>query len=119
MTALTIPDPDLAHLSLGDLVAVASAQPVLEAQDEDSLVARARFGDADAREELVLRNLRIVIDEAIRTRGQGLPQRKLVPTGIRTLLDAIRSYDPMVDGPFSSHVRARVRRAMKASISIS
>jgi DNA-directed RNA polymerase sigma subunit (sigma70/sigma32) len=63
-----------------------------------------------------MRNLRIAIDEAIRTRGLGLPQRELVPTGVRTLLDAIRSYDPIVHGPFSSHVRAQVRRAMKASL---
>jgi DNA-directed RNA polymerase sigma subunit (sigma70/sigma32) len=119
MTAYSICDPDLAQLSLGDLVAVASAQPVLEAEDEDSLVKRAQYGDADAREQLVMRNLRIAIDEAIRTRGLGLPQRELVPTGVRTLLDAIRSYDPLVDGRFSSHVRARVRRAMRASISIS
>jgi DNA-directed RNA polymerase sigma subunit (sigma70/sigma32) len=111
--------PDLADLSLGDLVAVASAQPVLDAIDEDSLVQRVQIGDMEAREQLVMLNLRIAIDEAIRTRGLGLPQRTLVPTGVRALLDAIRSYDPSVDGPFSSHVRARVRRAMKASISIS
>jgi len=119
MTAYSISDPDLAQLSLGDLVAVASAQPVLEAEDEDSLVKRAQFGDADASEQLVMRNLRIAIDEAIRTRGLGLPQRELVPTGVRTLLAAIRSYDPLEDGAFSSHLRAQVRRAMKASLSVS
>jgi DNA-directed RNA polymerase sigma subunit (sigma70/sigma32) len=119
MMAPSTSDPDLDHLSLGDLVAVASAQPVLDAEDEDSLVQRAQHGDANAREQLVMRNLRIAIDEAIRTRGLGLPQRQLVPTGVRTLLAAIRSYDPIVDGPFSSHVRARVRRAMRASISVS
>jgi DNA-directed RNA polymerase sigma subunit (sigma70/sigma32) len=119
MTTDSISSPDLAQLSLGDLVAVASAQPLLDAQDEDALVTRAQSGDAQAREQLVMRNLRIAIDEAIRTRGLGLPQRKLVLTGVRTLLDAIRSYDRVVDGPFSSHVRERVRRALKASLSIS
>jgi DNA-directed RNA polymerase sigma subunit (sigma70/sigma32) len=118
MTAHSIA-PDLAQLSLGDLVAVASAQPVLDAEDEDSLVTRAQCGDAEAREQLVMRNLRIAIDEAIRTRGLGQPQRKLVPMGVRTLLDAIRSYDPTVHGPFSRHVRTRVRLALKASISVS
>jgi DNA-directed RNA polymerase sigma subunit (sigma70/sigma32) len=119
MTAHSISDFDLDHLSLGDLVAVASAQPVLDAEDEDSLVTRAQLGDVDATEQLVMRNLRVAIDEAIRTRGLGLPQRELVPTGVRTLLDAIRSYDPTADGPFATHVRARVRRAMRASLSIS
>jgi RNA polymerase nonessential primary-like sigma factor len=118
MTAATI-SPDLTQLSIVDLVEVASAQPLLDEQDEDTLATRARQGDAEAREELVMRNLRIAIDEAIRTRGLGQPQRKLVPTGVRTLLDAIRSYDPLVHGAFSSHVRERVRRAMKASLSVS
>jgi DNA-directed RNA polymerase sigma subunit (sigma70/sigma32) len=119
MTTSTPSDPDLDHLSLGDLVAVASAQPLLEAEDEESLVRRAQLGDAEAREQLVMRNLRIAIDEAIRTRGLGLPQRELVPTGVRTLLAAIRSYDPLADGAFSGHVRAQVRRAMKASLFVS
>ena len=119
MTAHPISSPDLGQLSLGDLVAVASAQPVLDEDDEDSLVKRAQCGDTEAREQLVMRNLRIAIDEAIRTRGLGLPQRKLVSTGVRTLLDAIRFYDPTVDGPFSAHVRSQVRRALKASLSIS
>jgi DNA-directed RNA polymerase sigma subunit (sigma70/sigma32) len=119
MTTHSISDSGLDHLSLGDLVAVASAQPVLDAEDEASLVKRAQLGDADASEQLVMRNLRIAIDEAIRTRGLGLPQRELVSTGVRTLLDAIRSYDAIADGPFASHVRARVRRAMRASLSIS
>jgi DNA-directed RNA polymerase sigma subunit (sigma70/sigma32) len=119
MTAATI-SPDLVtQLDIVDLVEVASAQPLLDEHDEDTLVDRAQHGDAEARERLVMGNLRIAIDEAIRTRGLGQPQRKLVPTGVRTLLDAIRSYDPLVDGPFSRHVRARVRRAMKASVSVS
>jgi DNA-directed RNA polymerase sigma subunit (sigma70/sigma32) len=119
MTAPTITPDVVTELDIVDLVEVASAQPLMDEHDEDTLVDRARQGDSEAREELVMRNLRVAIDEAIRTRGLGQPQRKLVPTGVRTLLDAIGSYDPLVDGPFSSHVRARVRRAMKASLSIS
>jgi DNA-directed RNA polymerase sigma subunit (sigma70/sigma32) len=119
MMVESTPAPDFVRLSLGDLVEVASAQPLMDEKDEDALVSRAQDGDSTAREELVMRNLRVAIDEAIRTRGLGQPQRKLVPAGVRTLLDAIGSYDPMVHGSFSSHVRTRVRRAMKASISIS
>lgn len=113
------PAPSLDQLSLVDLIAVASAQPILDERDESDLLERARAGDVEARETLVLGNLRIAIDEAIRTRGLGMPQRKLVPMGVSTLLEAIRTYDPALHGPFSSHVRARVRLAMKAGISIS
>lgn len=113
------PTPDLAQLSLGDLIRVASAQPVLDEHDEDSLIALARLGDAEAREQLVMRNLRVAIDEAIRRRGWGLPQRKLVPMGISTLIEASRTYDPARDGSFSSYVRSRVRLSMNQETAVS
>lgn len=114
-----LPTLDLSQLSLGDLIAVASAQPVIDEIDEGALIGRAREGDDEARERLVMGNLRVAIDEAIRTRGLGMPQRKLVPMGVRTLLEAIDTYEPSVDGAFSSYVRSRVRFAMRAGIAIS
>jgi len=113
------PTPDFARLSLGDLIQVASAQPILDEGDEHTLIERARLGDSEAREQLVMVNLRIAIDEAIRTRGWGLPQRTLVPLGVSTLLDAIRSYDPSGDGDFSGYVRGRVRMALRRGASVS
>jgi DNA-directed RNA polymerase sigma subunit (sigma70/sigma32) len=107
-----LPTPDLATLSLGDLIRVASAQPVIDERDEDELMARALGGDLEARARLVMGNLRVPIDEAIRRRGL-LPQRKLMPMGVSTLLEAARTYDPARDGHFSSYVRSRVRLAMR------
>lgn len=107
------------ELSLGDLVSMASDQPVLDQAHEDVLIRGAAEGDAGALEQLVLRNLRIAIDEAIRTRGLGLPQRQLVRMGVSTLVEAARSYDPLAHGRFSEHARRRVRSAMRESISFS
>lgn len=107
------------QLSLGDLVSIASEQPVLDEALEDALIRSAREGDPIAMEQLVLRNLRIAIDEAIRTRGLGLPQRRLVRMGVNTLVDAARSYDPRMHGRFSTHVRTRVRHALRETISVS
>jgi DNA-directed RNA polymerase specialized sigma subunit len=39
--------------------------------------------------------------------------------GVSSLLEAIRTYDPAVDGPFSRYVQARVRLAMRTSDSVS
>jgi DNA-directed RNA polymerase sigma subunit (sigma70/sigma32) len=115
----THPAADLATLSVGSLVWMASAQPVLDERTEDELIQAAREGDRDALEQLAMRNLRIVIDEAIRTRGLGMSQSKLVRVGVNALLDAVRFYDPAVHGRFSSHLRARVRSAFEKSISVS
>ncbi|MEQ1855859.1 MAG: hypothetical protein ABL963_05265 [Longimicrobiales bacterium] len=119
MMVQALPTPNLAQLGLGDLIRMASAQPVLDERDEGALVERAQKGDTDAREVLVLSNLRVAIDEAIRTRGHGQPQRKLVPMGVSSLLEAIRTYDPNTDGPFSSHVRSRVRLALRRGTAVS
>jgi len=118
MTHSSRPD-DLAHLSVGSLVWVASAQPVLDERTEDELIRLAREGDRDVVEELAMSNLRIVIDEAIRARGLGMAQDQLVRIGVTALLDAVRLYDPQADGRFSVHVRARVRAAFQRTISIS
>lgn len=113
------PAADLAGLSVGSLVWMASAQPVLDERTEDELIRLAREGSREALEQLAMQNLRIVIDEAIRTRGLGLSQRKLVRVGVNALIEAVRYYDPQVDGRFSSHLRARVRSAFRETISVS
>lgn len=107
------------QLSVGDLVSMASAQPVLGGEEEERLGRRIRSGDSDAVQELVAGSLRIAIDEAIRTRGLGLPQRHLVRTGVRALVEAAQAYDPVEHGRYSSYARSRVRSAMVTSISVS
>jgi len=116
----TAPSPmDLSSLSIGSLVWMASSQPVLDESAEDQLIQRAGNGDRSALEELAMRNLRIVIDEAIRARGLGTPQDKLVRMGVKALVEAARTYDPERDDRFSRHLRLRVRSAFQEAISVS
>jgi DNA-directed RNA polymerase sigma subunit (sigma70/sigma32) len=111
------PSTDLAHLSVANLVWMASAHPVLDEDHEDQLLRGAREGALEAIDELVLANLRIAVDEAIRARGLGLPQRKLVRLAAEAMLEAARTYDPTAHGRFSEHVRQRVRDALRESVS--
>jgi DNA-directed RNA polymerase sigma subunit (sigma70/sigma32) len=113
------PGADLAQLSIDSLVWMASAQPVLDEFAEDELVRRVREGDRQALEQLAVSNLRIVIDEAIRARGLGSPQKTLVRIGVGALVDAVRCYDPPVHGRFSPHLRTRVREALTRTIGVS
>lgn len=109
----------LSTLDIGSLVWVASAQPVLDEATEDELIRRAGAGDRAAMEQLAMSNLRIVIDEAIRERGLGTPQDKLVRVGVRALVEAVRTYDPERDDRFSRHVRLLVRSAFQQATSVS
>jgi DNA-directed RNA polymerase sigma subunit (sigma70/sigma32) len=115
----THPGAELAQLSIGSLVWMASAQPVLDEAAEDELIRLAREGDRRALEQLAVGNLRVVIDEAIRARGLGRSQRSLVRAGVGALLDAVRYYDPAVHGRFSAHLRTEVRSALTRSIDVS
>ncbi len=116
----TAPSPmDLSSLSIGSLVWMASAQPVLDESTEDRLIQRAGNGDRSALEELAMSNLRIVIDEAIRSRGLGTPQDRLVRVGVKALIEAVRTYDPERDDRFSRHLRLRVRSAFQEATSVS
>jgi DNA-directed RNA polymerase sigma subunit (sigma70/sigma32) len=110
---------DLSSMSIGSLVWMASAQPVLDEATEDELIRRAGEGDRAALEQLAMGNLRVVIDEAIRARGLGTPQDKLVRVGVRALVEAVRCYDPAQHDRFSRHLRLRVRSAFQDAISVS
>jgi DNA-directed RNA polymerase sigma subunit (sigma70/sigma32) len=110
---------DLSSMSIGSLVWMASAQPVLDDATEDELIRRAAEGDRAALEQLAMSNLRIVIDEAIRARGLGTPQDKLVRLGVGALVEAVRCYDPERHDRFSRHLRLRVRAAFQEAISVS
>ena len=107
------------QMSVGDLVSMASEQPLRAEEAEADIVRRIRDGDARAVEDLVLLNLRIAIDEAIRTRGLGRAQRDLVRTGVRALVEAAEGYDPSRDGPFGQHARSSVRAAVIRSVGVS
>jgi DNA-directed RNA polymerase sigma subunit (sigma70/sigma32) len=113
------PGAELATLSVGSLVWMASAQPVLDELTEDELIQAAREGKRDALEELAVRNLRVVVDEAIRCRGLGTPQGRLVRAGVAALLEAVRVYDPSAHGRCSEHIRSSVREALQRKIGLS
>ncbi len=110
---------DLHALSLDNLVWLASAQPLLDDRTESELVARRGAGDRRATEKLVLSNVRVVLDEAIRARGLGRSQEILVRAGVRALVEAVRCYDAAEHGAFSDHLRDRVRAALRQAFEVS
>ena len=107
----------LTGASLDELVTTASVEPLLDEFGEAQLARRVQNGDREALERLVFGNLRIAVDEAIRNRGLGSPQRDLVRNGVRVLMDAARIYDPTEHGRFSQFVRLRVRSALSENVS--
>ncbi|MDX1646365.1 MAG: hypothetical protein R3304_04395 [Longimicrobiales bacterium] len=101
---------------VSDLVARASDVEVLDEAEEARLVVRTASGQDAALETLVRAHLRIAVDEAIRNRGLGAPQDRLVRVGAKALVEAAPSYDPEEHGTFSRFATRVVRTAIKAQL---
>ena len=107
----------LSDAPVGELVTTASREPLLDEEHELALIRRFRQGDTEALERLLMSNLRVAVDEAIRNRGLGRSQGMLVRRGITVLIEAARTYDPDLHGPFSGYAGQRVRSTLSEDVS--
>ncbi|WP_165253091.1 sigma-70 family RNA polymerase sigma factor [Paludisphaera soli] len=78
----------------------AQAAPLLTAAQEQALAARIKAGDAQAREELILANLRLVLSIAaeFRARNRAIDLEDLIQEGNIGLMRAVRDFDPEAHG---------------------
>lgn len=67
---------------------------LLSPEEERELAIRARAGDREAMEKLLLHNLRFVIRIAKKYKGRGLDRGQLISAGNLGLMKAIRKFDP-------------------------
>jgi DNA-directed RNA polymerase specialized sigma subunit len=111
------PDPSsyLGSGSLGDFVLDASATPVPDADEEWRLASAARGGDEGARDVLIRAHLRLVVDVAIALRGE-VPTSRLIPAGLRALVQAVDGFDPARHGSFRTFARPLIRREMRSAL---
>ncbi|WP_273847023.1 sigma-70 family RNA polymerase sigma factor [Rubrobacter calidifluminis] len=94
-----------------------SRLPLLTHQEEVDLSRRAGGGDAEARAELIERNLRLVVSVAKRYRGMGLPFEDLIQEGNIGLMKAVERFDPERGYRFSTYATWWIRQAVGRAIS--
>lgn len=92
----------------------AREKPLLSADVERALLARAQKDDQRAVSELVESHMRLVVQVASRYAREGLSAHDLVSEGVLGLMEAVRRFDMAHDARFASYaawwVRACVRR---------
>lgn len=90
--------------------------PLLLPEEELSIARRVAQGDADARESLILANLRLVVSIAKRYTGRGMSFLDLIQEGNLGLMKAVEKFDCEKGFKFSTYATWWIRQAITRSI---
>jgi RNA polymerase primary sigma factor len=93
-----------------------SQRPLLTAADEVALAKRIEKGDTAAKNRMIESNLRLVVSNAKRYRGLGLPFLDLIQEGIIGLIRAVEKFDHRRGFKFSTYATWWIRQAMQRAL---
>ena len=93
-----------------------SQRPLLTAAGEVDLAKRIERGDQAAKDRMIEANLRLVVANAKRYRGAGLPFLDLIQEGILGLIRAVEKFDYRRGFKFSTYATWWIRQAMQRGL---
>jgi RNA polymerase primary sigma factor len=91
-------------------------RPLLTAGQEIELAKRVERGDQAAKNRMIESNLRLVVSNAKRYRGLGLPFLDLIQEGILGLIRAVEKFDHRRGFKFSTYATWWIRQAMQRGV---
>jgi RNA polymerase primary sigma factor len=94
----------------------ARAHPLLTAAEEVELAQRIERGDLEAKERVINSNLRLVVSQARRYQGHGLPMEDLVQEGMLGLIRAVEKFDWRRGFKFSTYGTLWIRQALQRGL---
>ncbi|MDD3354360.1 RNA polymerase sigma factor RpoS [Zoogloea sp.] len=103
---------DVTQLYLNEI----GANPLLTAEEELSLSRRVRQGDFEARQKMIERNLRLVVNIAKHYLNRGIPLLDLVEEGNLGLIHALEKFDPERGFRFSTYATWWIRQNIERAI---
>ncbi len=89
---------------------------LLSAAEEIELAQRIERGDLDAKERMINANLRLVVSQARRYQGHGLPLEDLVQEGMLGLIRAVEKFDWRRRFKFSTYGTLWIRQAIQRGL---
>jgi RNA polymerase primary sigma factor len=90
--------------------------PVLGPEKERALARRLQAGDAEARRELIVSNLRLVLSIARSYTGRGVPLMDIVEEGNLGLIRAVEKFNPERGFRFSTYASYWIKQAMARAV---
>ncbi len=90
--------------------------PLFNADEELSTARRAKAGDFDARQQMIERNLRLVVSIAKNYLGRGLPLSDLIEEGNLGLMHATAKFEPEKGFRFSTYASWWIRQGIEHAI---
>jgi RNA polymerase primary sigma factor len=106
----------LAENSLDLFLRAARAHSLLTAEEEVQLAQRIERGDLAAKERMINANLRLVVSQARRYQGHGLPMEDLVQEGMLGLIRAVEKFDWRRGFKFSTYGTLWIRQALQRGL---
>ncbi len=103
---------DVTQLYLNEI----GANPLLTAEEEVRLARLVRLGDFDARQTMIERNLRLVVNIAKHYLNRGIPLLDLVEEGNLGLMHALEKFDPERGFRFSTYATWWIRQNIERAI---
>jgi RNA polymerase primary sigma factor len=94
----------------------ARSHPLLTAAEETELAKRIERGDLEAKERMINSNLRLVVSQARRYQGHGLPMEDLVQEGMLGLIRAVEKFDWRRGFKFSTYGTLWIRQAIQRGL---
>jgi len=94
----------------------ARVHPLLTAAEEIELAKRIERGDLEAKDRMINSNLRLVVSQARRYQGHGLPMEDLVQEGMLGLIRAVEKFDWRRGFKFSTYGTLWIRQAIQRGL---
>lgn len=101
---------------IASLIRTSANYPLLSAEEEIELAKRIEKDDQEAKDKLILSNLRLVISIARKYQGRGLDLEDLIGEGQRGLIRAAEKYEWRKGFRFSTYATWWIRQAITRAI---